>query len=42
MFHGPLIANGGFNRDTATRALADGRQMRWRLAGLGVSADFEI
>src|ERR1017187_7744302 len=23
-FHGPLIANGGFNRDTATRALADG------------------
>ena len=23
-FHGPLIANGGFNRDTATRALEDG------------------
>jgi N-ethylmaleimide reductase len=23
-FHGPLIANGGFTRDTATRALADG------------------
>ena len=23
-FQGPLIVNGGFNRDTATRALADG------------------
>ena len=23
-FHGPLIANGGYTRDTATRALADG------------------